>query len=301
MKKIILLSIILISSIGYAKQVPMERELGLRTAVNKENSNSDRIVLTKKNSLSIRVPITPDTTSIIKQNLIKIGNSLPKSEKVYLFLSTPGGSIIDGLEIINMAKSLSQEVITITSFAASMGYIMVQSLGERLILPNGILMSHRAYGGFEGQIPGEIDSQLKFWHEFLRDIDETVALRSNLTLERYRELTRNEYWTSGKKAIKDRMADKIVSVTCDKSLSGEVKEKMMTFFGPIDVIWSECPLISTPLRIDFTGIENNKSISEIEKRLTKEIISDVLYRKQDVRVIKDLQVSDKYKQILLMK
>ena len=74
-----------------------------------------------------------------------------KKAPFYLFLSTPGGSIQNGLEMIETLKGIGRPVHTITSFAASMGFQIVQNLDDRLILKTGILMSHHPLGGTVGE------------------------------------------------------------------------------------------------------------------------------------------------------
>lgn len=216
---------------------------------------SDRIVvLEKKNTAVLRLPFTSDTVSTLQQQLIDLSNKLPKNEPIYLYLDTPGGSISAGQELISSVKGLPVEVKTITSFSASMGYITVQSLGERLILPHGTLMSHRAFIGMEGQIPGEFNTRAKFYQDAVEEIETHVASRVGLNHTDYAKLIKDEYWVAGNKAVESKHADAVVIVKCGQDLQGSHVEKLQTFFGTVEVEWSDCPLIAAPISVNFAGL-----------------------------------------------
>jgi len=117
------------------------------------------VEITAENSVVLRGAMTELSTSKVLSEIILKDRDLPAGEPLYLYIDSPGGEIVSGTQMIEGIKGLSREVITITQFSASMAFITVQSLGKRLIMPSGVLMSHRAKGGVEGQIPGEMDTR----------------------------------------------------------------------------------------------------------------------------------------------
>ena len=127
--------------------------------------NSKTVVLEKGNTVVIRSPVNSKSMSKAMFELNELSFKLNKEDKIYLVLDTPGGSVFAGLDFIDYAKALPQKIITITKFAASMGFQIVQNLDDRYITPSGTLMSHRASGGVSGQFDGELESRYKMIKE----------------------------------------------------------------------------------------------------------------------------------------
>ena len=201
-----------------------------------KSSNSDKIVLTADNTINLNGEITNESVAATIQALQKLDSKSKSNKPIYLFLYTPGGSIQAGLELIEATKGLNRPVNTITMFAASMGFQTVQALGDRLILKNGVLMSHRAAGGFQGsfggQYPSQLDSRYSFWLQRLKELDEQTVARTKgkQTLQSYQKQYADESWITGTQSVEQGYADAIVAVRCDKSLNG-MDSKSTSFMG----------------------------------------------------------------------
>jgi ATP-dependent Clp protease, protease subunit len=223
------------------------------------------VVFTPKNTVSLRLPVTTSSVKSLQQQLFAMNQKLPAGEPIYFFLDTPGGSIIAGEELIATIQGLGREVKTVVSFAASMGFMFTQSLGERLILPNGTLMSHRAHIGLEGQIPGEFNTRALYWINRVEALERRVADRMKLPFSDYQKLVKDEYWVGGNDAVKQRAADRVTNATCAPEMMETFGETVDTMLGPVKVLWSNCPLITTPLGIDFSNLDKEAATSEIER------------------------------------
>lgn len=223
------------------------------------------IVLSDKNTVTMRYAFTDESVSKLTAEILEKDAKLPKGEPIYLFIDSPGGSVTAGMDFIQGMTSLGREIKTISSFSASMAFMTVQSLGERIVLPFGVLMSHRAKGGIQGQFPGEIDTRYVFWKTYLEHVSKLAADRLNLSVEQYELKHYDEWWTHGSQAIKEGTADSIANVKCDKTLIATVSDTVNTMFGPVSVVWSKCPLVKTPLKVDMTGILFT-TMNESEKR-----------------------------------
>jgi len=240
----------------------------------------DVLVLSKKNTIVFRNVVTDRSASATARKALELSNALDDSKTpLYLFLDTPGGSIMAGMDLINTLKALPREVKTVSNFAASMGFQIAQNLGDRYVTPTGVMMSHRAYMGLEGQTPGEFESRQKLWKGILRQMDQTVADRMKLDFDTYRAMIKDELWVSGQEAIEKNVADKVILVTCDNSLKGTYTETIMTIFGNVKLQWSECPLIAFPISIDFSDIEK-KDHSQTDIIKVKERIIKAVYEKR---------------------
>jgi ATP-dependent protease ClpP protease subunit len=217
------------------------------------SSENGLIILSPDNTINFRGEVSSVTVFAaqleLQAKLLKRGG---KDYPIYLVLNTPGGSIYDGENFIEFTKT-KRNVHTITIFAASMGAIIVESLpGERLVLDSGILMFHRASGRFEGQFgDGEVEQQLEFWKNFVKNIDTRVSKRMGLDLEVYKDKIKDELWLRGSDAVKENAADRVVSVECTQELIDETEvliESVMGIFE-FETTYSKCPLLTSPVSV----------------------------------------------------
>lgn len=211
------------------------------------SGSSTSIQFTKKNTLVLNDAVMPDTVAALIEEARRMDSEMKSGEPIYLFLNTPGGSIQDGLELIENLKSLNRPVHTVSLFAASMGFQIVQNLGQRYVLENSVLMSHEAYGGFKGSFShgsSQLDAIYGLWLKRIEEMDKITVARTNgkQTLESYRKAYSKDLWLTGQQSVEGGYADQVVSARCDTSMSG-TKSQIVYFMGmPIQLIFSECPL-----------------------------------------------------------
>lgn len=238
------------------------------------------ITLTSDNTLVFNGEVDGENVGAVMQQLQELNDesimdriSLKKPKDIYMFLYTPGGNIQTGLELFEAIKGSRRKVNTITLFAASMGFQMVQNMGKRYILENGILMSHHARGEFSGEFGGAQPSQMhnrqQLWLDRLTQLDEQTVKRTNgkQTLASYQHEYENELWDTGSKAVKEGYADEVVTVRCDSSLSG-VTTHHATILGIIKVTYdiADCPLNTSPMNIHIS-IKTTKGDQDVDNFL----------------------------------
>ena len=81
-------------------------------------------------------------------------DSEDSDKPIYLYINSPGGSVISGLAIYDCMQHIKSEVVTINlGLAASMGSFILAagSKGKRLALPSSRIMIHQPMGGAQGQ------------------------------------------------------------------------------------------------------------------------------------------------------
>lgn len=217
--------------------------------------NSDKVdggvsivKLTSKNTVVFRGPVDEFSVSKAQQKILQLSRNMSPKDTIFMVLDTPGGSVTAGMRLVDTIRAVPQRVKTITQFAASMGFYFVQALDERLILPSGTLMAHRAkIGGVAGEIPGEVLVRINMVLDLIRTLEVTNSTRLGVTLEKYQEVIRDEYWVSGVDAVKQNAADRVVAIQCDESLDGTEDDVAQTPFGNIIVKFSKCPAITSAL------------------------------------------------------
>lgn len=204
------------------------------------------ITLTSSNTVSFNNYFEERTVAQAIEKIRKLDTALPSKDPLYLVINSGGGSIVDGLELINVLQNMKRKVHTVTLFSASMGFQTVQGLGNRYIVDSGVLMSHKARGGFWGEFPGQVDSRYRHWLNRVNRLDEIAAKRSNMTLAKYKNLIENEYWCEGAGCVRRGFADAVVTVQCDNTLNGTYNdsEKFLYEGFPIELVYtfSNCPL-----------------------------------------------------------
>jgi len=231
--------------------------------------------LTKDNTAVLMGVVDDASVSDVMQQIQRLDSSLKSGYPINLVLYTPGGSIQAGLELIEYLKSVNRPINTVTMFAASMGFQIAQNLGNRYILQTGVLMSHKAAGGFSGEFGdgnSQIDSRYGLWMARVLEMDQATVARTKgkQTLKSYRAAYQNELWLTGAQAVEGGYADKVISAKCDKSLSGTRAQKIELFGGmiTIHVVYSECPLNTNPLSVQVE-LPTNKGLMKYEDFLAK--------------------------------
>jgi ATP-dependent Clp protease, protease subunit len=225
----------------------------------KSEKSDNRLVFSDNNLVVLNTEINDQTVAATIQKLRQIDSCfLHKNDPIYLWLYSPGGSIQAGLELKEAASGLCRPVHTVTLFSASMAFQLVQQLGTRDILANGVLMSHRAAGGFEGsfggQSPSQLDSRYALWLKRTQEMDEQTVKRTHgkQTLQSYRKQYDNEMWITGLQAVEQGYADEIVTISCNSSLNGTIPHEVEFLGAVITYETSKCPIITGPLNVKVT-------------------------------------------------
>lgn len=235
--------------------------------------NAKDVILTNSNTIVLNDQVDSASVSQVMQEVQKLDSTIKSGEPIYLFLNTPGGSIQDGLELMEYLNSINRPIHTITLFAASMGFQIVQSQGSRLILKNGILMSHEASGGVRGSFSdgnSQLDSRYRLWLARILELDVQTVKRTNgkQTLKSYRESYKNELWLTGTQAVEQGYADEVVTAKCSKEMTGTRDTKINFMGADILISYSQCPLNTNPLSIELL-VPTNKGLMKYSEFLSK--------------------------------
>lgn len=125
-------------------------------------------------------------------------DSEDNSKPIYLYINSPGGSVISGLAMYDTMKHIKSEVVTINvGLAASMSSFILSAgqKGKRLALPHSRVMIHQPMGGAQGQASDiEVEAQ------------QILRIRKSLT-EDYAEMSGRPY----EKVLQDMDRDNFMS------------------------------------------------------------------------------------------
>jgi ATP-dependent protease ClpP protease subunit len=261
------------------------------------------LTLEKRNTIVLRGVIEESSVAEVEQKLQQISNNLSKDDEIYLVLDSPGGSVFDGIDLINFILALPQKVNTVTLFAASMAFQIAQNLNTRYVTRNGTLMSHRAtVSGVGGQLDGEFESRYKMLKRQTDFLDYVAAARMEMPLKDYKNMIIPEYWVFGFDAVQQKAADKEILLRCGKSIQdGTETQTIDLVIAKVELIYSACPLIRTPLSVKIKDPEGtgNNSDASLKFNLKKKEIDTALgvLFTDKVKFVKDYIVNDKYSTI----
>ena len=208
---------------------------------------SKTLTLEPNNTIYINGAINPTSVSQAIQDIISLDDKRGTNKyALYIVLNSPGGSIMDGQDLIRFANTV-ENIHTVCIFCASMAHAIAQGVkGTRLATPDNIMMAHRARGGFSGQFEdGELESQLRLFKSVVRSMEQRNADRIGISLKTYKSKVANEWWSYAKESLDQNIVDVLVTLKCSKELINTKRQStVMTPFGPMQgPEKSQCPLV----------------------------------------------------------
>jgi ATP-dependent Clp protease, protease subunit len=139
-------------------------------------------------------------------------DSEDSSKPIYLYINSPGGSVISGLAIYDCMQHIQSEVITINlGLAASMGSFILAagSKGKRLALPSSRVMIHQPMGGARGQAE-DIKVEAA---QVMRIRDNLVKMYSMMTGQTQDQITKDldrDNFMSAQEAMEYGLVDRVL-------------------------------------------------------------------------------------------
>ena len=205
-----------------------------------------QITLTKNNHIVFKGVVNAQSVTKASTDLLKLSFKTKPGDTLYIVLDSPGGSVYDGLNFVQLFATIPRNVECIAIRAHSMAHHFLQACpGKRYGVPNMVSMAHRASGSFQGTFnKGRVEQQLELWTDIVQSMEKVNAKRMGLTLEKYQSLAKEEYWCHGKSCVKKNFVDAIQTVGCSQKLVNEETSRTVnTLFGSYKVYETKCPFI----------------------------------------------------------
>lgn len=125
------------------------------------------------------------------------------NDDITIMINSPGGSVYDGLAVIDTMNYIKSDVSTMcVGMAASMGAVLLSSgtKGKRFILPHSRVMIHQVSSGMEGKI-SDLKISLEQASKCQKDTYTILAKQMGKTYEEIEELCKNDNWFHGQEAV----------------------------------------------------------------------------------------------------
>lgn len=155
-------------------------------------------------------PVNDRMSSITQAQLIFLDNLEVKD--ITLHISSPGGSVLSGLGIIDVMNYVGSEIITINmGLAASMGSILLSSgtKGKRYSLKNSRVMLHTVSSGAEGKVQ-DMAISLKEAEKYNDILFTILSENTGKTKDEILKDSDRDFWLNAEESKKYGLIDDII-------------------------------------------------------------------------------------------
>lgn len=173
--------------------------------------------LLKDRIIMISGEVNENMASVVVSQLLYLQSEDPDAP-IHMYINSPGGSVVDGLAIVDTMNLISCPVYTYCiGQCASMGSIFLVSgeKGHRYALPNSRIMIHQVSGGSQGT-----------YEDMKRSINEAGRLNELLTgilangtsksFEDVKKDMDRDYFMGANEALEYGIVDKVISSVSER-------------------------------------------------------------------------------------
>lgn len=151
-----------------------------------------------------------ETCNLITTQLLYLNNV--NNDPIDIYINSPGGSVIDGLSIIDTLNLIKSPVNTIcTGLAASMGAVLLScgEKGNRAVLPHSRVMLHQVSDGMFGTY-SDLEIALKQTERCKQDLYKILASNLGKSYEEIEQLCDRNNWFVGQEAVDLGIVNKVL-------------------------------------------------------------------------------------------
>ena len=132
---------------------------------------------------------------------------------INIYLNTPGGSVVDGLMLVDTMNYIPNDIsTTCMGMAASMGSVILSNgtKGKRFVLPHSRVMIHSVASGFKGHT-ADIKIEMEQTMRCQNDVYKVLAENTGKSIEEIDKLCDRDNWFIGEEAVKELgIADRVL-------------------------------------------------------------------------------------------
>jgi ATP-dependent Clp protease protease subunit len=159
--------------------------------------------------------IDTNICELIKANLLYL-ESLDSEENITLYINSPGGSVYDGLGLLDIMEYIKPEIGTInTGLAASMAAIILSSgaKGKRKALKRSRTMIHQPMGGYSGWAQAsDMEIEAREINDLKKELYEIISDKTGQKYDKVYKDGDRDYWLSATDAKKYGIIDDIILI-----------------------------------------------------------------------------------------
>ena len=159
--------------------------------------------------------VNPTTSSLIVAQMLFLESEDPDKE-IFFYINSPGGSITDGMAIVDTMNYIKCPVTTVcVGLAASMGAVLLAAgeKGKRFAMPNSEVMIHQPLIGGHG-LQGQA-TEIKIHADHLvktrEKLNKFLSERTGKPLEQIERDTERDNYMTAEEALEYGLIDGIMS------------------------------------------------------------------------------------------
>ena len=167
------------------------------------------VTLTPSNTIAVSGVVTSESALSWQRKLRE-----NDGEVVYLYVNSPGGSVLAGnafISEIQYQSQLGRKVVCIMEFAASMAFAIMQACPYRAAVPHATGMQHQMSLVIGGQLES-VTNRLEFSRALSNDLNQMQAVRLGLSLKDFHEKVEHDWWIYGNQLAIENVVDSMVTV-----------------------------------------------------------------------------------------
>ncbi len=157
--------------------------------------------------------VNPHTANLVIAQLLFLAHEDPKRD-IKLYINSPGGSVYDGLAIIDTMNYIQPDVQTIgIGLQASMGAMLLSSgaKGKRYALPNSRIMIHQpSYGSPQSKVTDQ-EIELREGLYLKKQLIEMLAKNTGKDEKQVEKDMDRDNWMSAEEAKEYGIIDEIIT------------------------------------------------------------------------------------------
>ena len=159
--------------------------------------------------------VNPTTSSLIVAQMLFLESEDPDKE-IFFYINSPGGSITDGMAIVDTMNYIKCPVSTVcVGLAASMGAVLLAAgeKGKRFAMPNSEVMIHQPLiggGGLQGQTT-EIKIHADHLVRTREKLNKFLSERTGKSLEQIERDTERDNYMTAEDALEYGLIDGIMN------------------------------------------------------------------------------------------
>ena len=156
-------------------------------------------------------PVNEESCNTVIAQLLYLSST--DNRDINIYINSPGGSVVDGLGVIDTINFIPCDVTTTcVGMAASLGAVLLScgAKGKRLVLPHSRVMIHQVSSGMQG-VSKDLEIELEQTLRCKKDIYAILAENTGKPYEQIENDCDRNFWLIGKEAVDYGLADKVLN------------------------------------------------------------------------------------------